>query len=169
MSFEKKILIYYGVFFSSFCVAVIPFTVASVFALMICSCILAAIYIERAKSDQGTLLYNHMTFLIRSFWRGNFYLLMCLSLALIYILLTANYETFGICIDAILSAINTGRFGKVGSLVHACEILFLEENANHLKTAAVIAFAPIVVYLLFRCVYGWMHGKHKKLIPEKKL
>ncbi len=166
---QKNILVYYGVFFASFMIALIPVTVASVFATMICACVLAAIYVERAKSEKDSFVYNHMTFLIRSFWRANLYLLFTVLIALIYMVLVANYDTFGACIDAMFKAMNGGKFGRMKTLAYACEKLFFKENSAHLKTAAVIAFAPVVVYLLYRCTYGWMHGTHKKLIPENKL
>lgn len=169
MDIERKIFVYYGVFFTSFMIAMIPFTVASVFSIMICSCTVAAIYVERARSEKDSFIYNHMTFLIRSFWRGNLYLIFTLIVALFYILILSNYDTIGTCVDAMLNALNTGRFGRLGTLAQACEKLFFKDNAVHLKTAAVIAFAPIVVYLLYRCTYGWMHGTNKKLIPEGKL
>lgn len=169
MDEKKNILIYYGVFFISFVIAIIPVSVASVFATMICACVLAAIYVERAKADKESFIYNHMTFLIKSFWRGNLYLLITLTIALIYLLFISNYDTFGTCVDAMLHALNKGNFSRMGTLAHACEQLFFKQNSVHLKTAAVIAFAPIVVYLLYRCTYGWMHGTHKKLVPDNKL
>ncbi len=169
MEEKRKILIYYGVFFASFILTLIPVTVASVFSLMICACILAAIYVERAKSEESPLLKNHMTFLIRSFWRGNFYLLFTLGVGALYLLFMSDYTTFSACIDAISRAVNTGHFSRVGTLAHACEKLFLKENAQHLRIAAFIAFTPIVFYLLYRCTYGWMNGAHGKLVPDDKL
>lgn len=169
MEEKKKILIYYGVFFASFFLTLVPVSVVSVFSLMICACAVAAIYMERARQEDDSLISNHMTFLIRSFWRGNLYLVLSSLCGLMYLLLMADYETFGACVDAMLRAINSGSFERLGGLAHACEKLFLKENADHLKTSAFIAFIPIVTYLLYRCAYGWMHGTHGKLISDDKL
>lgn len=166
---KKKIRIYYGVFFASFLITMVPVTVASVFSLMLCACTLSAIYMIRAQGEEESFINNHTTFLIRSFWRGLLYLLITLLCGLAYILLMADYDTFGACVDAMLKALNKGNFSRMGTLAHACEKLFFKENAVHLKTAAFIAFTPIVFYLLYRCTYGWMHGTHGKLIPEDKL
>ena len=166
---RRKILIFYSVFFASFLLTLVPVTAVSVFSLMICVCTLAATYSTRVNAEEDGLLENHMTFLIRSFWRANLYLLFTGTVSLIYLFLLADYETFGACIQAMSTAINNGNLERLNSLAYACETLFFDKNYNHLIITAFIAFAPIVGYLLYRCTLGWMHSYHHKLVPDNKL
>lgn len=169
MTEQQKILIYYGVFFTSFLLAFIPVNAVFVFALMICVCMLAGIYMERAKVDADTFIHNHMTFMIRSFWRANLYLLGTVILGALYLILMADYETFGACVNVIGSVLNNGDIGRIPNLALACEQKFLEENSGHLLVSAVLSFAPIVFYILYRCAFGVLHAKNGDNVAEEKL
>ena len=164
-----KIIALYIVFFLSFSIAIVPVSAAPVFALMICVCTLATIYSFRMNSEEDGLLENHTTFLIRTFWRSNLYLIITSFVAVLYLLVSVDYQPLGPCFDTLNSALNNGNFSRLIEIANICDDIFFEKNAYNIKVMGFIAFFPILLYLLLRCVKGWIHIVQYKMVPDAQL
>ncbi len=170
---KRKILILYVVFFISFLAAIIPISVASIFATMICICTLSIIYSIRSNAEEDSLADNHMTYLIRTFWRANLYLIIMFFLAATYLLIFADYIPLHPCIRHIenhfLHLARHGDLQQFASGFAPCQKDFFLNNQRHLIISALIAFSPTLVYLLLRCLRGWVLVVQNKLVPDSKL
>ncbi len=164
-----KMMIIYFVFFVSLSVAVIPISGASVFALMIGVCTLAVIYSLRMNAEEDSLLENHATFLIRTFWRANLYLLITSFIAMLYLLISVDYAPLSPCIEVLNKHIEKADIKHIPKVIQVCNEIFIETNMINIKIMAFIAFSPILLYLLVRCVKGWTLIVQHKMVPEDRL
>jgi len=166
---RQKIIVMYIIFFLSFSLALIPVSAASVFAIMICVCTLSTIYSFRMNSEEDSLLENHMTFLIRTFWRANLYLLITSFVGILFLLVSIDYQPLSPCINTISSTLQRGNFSLLSKILGVCNSIFIEKNWFNIKITAFIAFFPVLLYLLVRCVKGWALIIQYKMIPDAKL
>lgn len=166
---RRNILIFYAVYFASLLITMVPISSASVLALMFSTCMLAAAYSIRLNATKNGFLANHLTFMIRTFWRANFYLLFTVAVSLMYLFLLADYDTIGACFNTMYKTLQHGQIEQLIRIAIACEQLFFEQNEKHFHVTAFIAFTPIVGYVLYRCTLGWMFGFHHKVVPEGRL
>jgi uncharacterized membrane protein len=152
------LLFLYITFCTSFLCALVPISSASVFAFMICICILAAIYTYRVrgKKSKNKLVIAHTSYIISTFWRANILLAITSFIGLLYMLVMVDYGPFDICTKPIISAINNGHVRALQRILNVCGELVVEKNRLNLKIAGFIAFFPVFLYVLWRCVRGSM-------------
>ncbi|MGN7437792.1 MAG: hypothetical protein ACTHOO_04035 [Alcanivorax sp.] len=166
---RQKIIVMYIVFFLSFAVAIIPVSAASVFALMICVCTLSTIYSFRMNAQEDSLLENHTTYLIRTFWHACLYLIITSFVAFLFILVMIDYESLSACPGAFTNALNKGNFTLIGKIFKVCSEIFYQKNLLNIQISTFIAFFPVLLYLLLRCVKGWSLIVQYKMVPDAKL
>lgn len=170
---QKNILAFYVVFFVSIFISFIPVNIASLFAVMICVCTLSAIYSVRSTAEEDGITENHMTYLIRTFWRANLYVLIASLGSLLYLTIFVNYITLHPCLSYISDhwtyIVRQGNFDTIFSIMKQCGSVFYSKNYHHLIIAAFIAFSPSLLYLLLRCVRGWRLIIKNERIPANKL
>lgn len=170
---QKNILAFYVVFFVSIFISFIPVNIASLFAVMICVCTLSAIYSVRSTAEEDGITENHMTYLIRTFWRANLYVLIASLGSLLYLTIFVNYITLHPCLSYISDhwtyIARQGNFDTISSIMKQCGSVFYSKNYHHLIIAAFIAFSPSLLYLLLRCVRGWRLIIKNERIPANKL
>jgi len=164
-----KMMVMYFIFFVSFSVTVVPISGASVFALMIGVCTLAVIYSFRVNAEEDSLLENHTTFIIRTFWRSVLYLLITSFIAMLYLLISVDYGTLAPCIEVLNNHLERADIKHVPQVIGLCNEIFIETNMINIKIMTFIAFSPILLYLLVRCVKGWALIVQYKMVPEEKL
>ncbi len=170
---QKKIIFYYVFFFASLIIAIIPFTIASIFSFMICICTLSGLYSTRSIAEEDSLIENQMTFLIRTFWRVNLYLIFTGVFALLYMAFFAEYSSLKPCVNTFNRHFtyisNNFSIEIMDKVSKGCRGNFIKDNYNHLIITALIAFGPILFYLLKRCITGLMFVRANILIPDEKL
>ncbi len=170
---QKKILTFYIIFFVSVFISFIPVNIASLFAAMICVCTLSAIYSVRSTAEEDGITENHMTYLIRTFWRANLYVLIATLGSLLYLTIFINYVTLHPCISYISGhwtyIVRQGNFDTISSIMKPCGSVFYSKNYHHLIIAAFIAFSPSLLYLLLRCIRGWRFIIKNERVPANKL
>ncbi|PCJ99381.1 MAG: hypothetical protein COA45_04905 [Zetaproteobacteria bacterium] len=170
---QKKILTFYIVFFTSIFISLIPVNIASIFAIMICVCTLSALYSVRSTAEEDGLTENHMTYLIKTFWYANLYIVIASLGSLLYLTIFVNYIALQPCVSAISDhwtyIIRQGTFELISKIMKPCGVDFYNKNQHHLIIAAFIAFSPSLFYLLLRCIKGWVLIMKNKHIPTNKL
>jgi len=166
---RQKIIVMYIIFFLSLTVTLIPASAASVFSFMICVCTLSTIYSFRMNSQEDSLLENHTTYLIRTFWHVFLYLIVTGFVAVLFLLVMVDYEPLSLCPGALGNALNKGNFALMGKVMNVCTEIFYQKNLMNIKVSAFIAFFPVLLYLLLRCVRGWTLIVQYKMIPITKL
>ncbi len=170
---KRKILVLYTIFFGSFFIAIIPISIASIFAAMICVCTLSIIYAIRSNSEEDSLAENHMTYLIRTFWRANLYLFIMMFFAFTYLTVFADYIPILPCIKYMENNFyflaRQANTQQLLSIFTPCKEEFFKHNQTHLRVSEFIAFSPTLVYLFLRCLKGWILVVQNKLVPDPKL
>lgn len=155
-SVSFSLLFLYITFCTSLLCAVVPISSASVFALMICICILAAIYTYRVrgKKAKNKIVIAHTSYMISTFWRAIILIAITSFIGLLYMLVMVDYEPLETCTRSMLAAINSGHMRTLQRILNVCGELIIEKNRLNLHIAGFIAFLPIFLYVLWRCVRG---------------
>lgn len=170
---RKKIVAVYIFFFVSFFALFSPNLIVSLFATLLVICTLSVAYSIRSKADEDSLTENHMTLLIRTFWRTNLYLIFTISAAAIYLVIFLDYSPIYPCISYIesnaLSLAQSDDTTALMNLFTPCTKPFMQANGQNVILSAFIAFAPIVLYLIYRLILGAKNLKTSTNVKEKKL
>ncbi len=157
-SVSFSLLFLYIIFCASSLSALVPISSASVFALMICICILAAIYTYRVRGHKGknTIVIAHTSYIITTFWRAIILLCITSFIGLLYMLVMVDYAPLEKCTSPMISAFNKGHFQALQKILDFCSELIVEKNRLNLRVVGFIAFFPVFLYVLWRCVRGSM-------------
>ncbi len=170
---QHSLFSFYAVFFLSFVCAFIPVGFVFVFSIMICVCTLATIYAVRSKSEEDSLTENHCSFLIRTFWRTNLYLLISTLISLLYLLIMIDYMPLKPCLQYLerhlLSAITNWNYAAIGKILKACYAPFIVSNSKTMLAGTFLAIFPPLSYLIFRFGRGIKYLIRSKRLPNKKL
>lgn len=169
----RRILALYVILFISMLVSFVPINIASLFAAMVCVCTLSVIYSIRSTAEEDGITENHTTYLIRTFWRANLFVLISSLVSLLYLTIFVNYVTLQPCIsyisDNITYIIRHGSLKTIMMIMEPCGNVFYNKNQHHLIIAALIAFLPSLFYLLIRCAQGSILVIKNERVPANKL
>lgn len=156
--------------FGSLFLTLIPFSVASFFSLLLSICVLSGIYSMRSLAEEDSLVEDHMSFLIMTFWRVALFVFITSIFATFFLLIFANYEKMDVCMRQIdyiaFGAIRSGDGHNFGRLFDYCSRLFLKNNGKQALATSIIAFGPVLVYLLYRCQKGWKYIASRHFIKK---
>ena len=152
------LLFLYISFCTSFLCALIPISSTSVFALMICICVLAMIYTYRVRGRKARnpIVIAHTSYMITTFWRANILLAITSFIGLLYMLVMVDYGPLELCTTPLFKAFNSGHVQAFQKILSFCGELIVEKNRVNLQIVGLIAFLPIFIYILWRCVRGSM-------------
>ncbi len=150
------LLLLYISFCTSFLCAIIPISSASVFALMICICILAVIYTYRVrgKKAKNKMVIAHTSYMISTFWRANILMAVTSFFGLLYMLVMVDYEPLEECANTMLAVIDSVHLQTLQKILGFCGELVVAKNSFNLYIAAFIAFFPPFIYVSWRCLKG---------------
>ncbi|MGH1378908.1 MAG: hypothetical protein ACRBB3_08815 [Alphaproteobacteria bacterium] len=170
---KRRIITLYTFLFTSMTISFIPVNITSLFAAMVCVCTLSVIYSIRSTAEEDGLMENHTTYLIRTFWRANLFVLISSLLSLLYLTAFVNYVTLQPCLsyisENITYIIRHGSLKTILMIMDPCNDVFYNKNQHHLIIAAFIAFLPSLLYLLMRWVQGSVLIIKNERIPANKL
>lgn len=155
----RNTIIVFVLLFGSLFFTLIPFSVASFFTLMLSICSVSGAYSLRSLAEEDSVLENHMTFFIMTFWRVALFLLITSIFAIMFLLIFSNYHRMGDCVrnmdNVIFSGLGSRNAGKVNTLFEYCSALFYKNNSLQIRGSMLIAFAPVVLYLFYRAIKCW--------------
>lgn len=175
LSERRKILIFYVLFFILAALTLLSPLKIAILSLMVCVLHLSLIYSYRAlvENDPDCYIYNHTTFLIRTFWRCNLYMIYSGFLGLLYILVITDYSGFKPCTDYfernIASAIMHWNVNQYLDLFSQCSSPFMKMNTTKIVIGIFIMVFPILIYLLNRLILGWSHAIRGINVTDTKL
>lgn len=158
---HHKIILLYIMFFGSLTMFLVPFIYTAVIALILCTITMVGIYSEKADAEEDSVMQAHMIFLIHTFWYSALFLLYAAMAALMYLLIFANYADVPECTMALCEQIARSviawdlEFMKIFS---ECSGNFIKNNYLHLWRSRMIAFSPVLLYLVYRFIKGWLYA-----------
>lgn len=101
-----------------------------------------ALYVYRARAVEDDLLHNHTTYLIRSIWISS--LLMIIGFPIFYVM----GDHF--VIEQMYQNVAAGHSIPTQNDLHLLSAQYMKDNVS----AAIISFAPCVLYFLYRLLRG---------------
>lgn len=156
---QRKTLFFYMLFFGSASMLCIPLIYTSLVGLIICLLTLVGIYSTRSDAEEDGYVESHMTFLIHTFWYAALFMFYSAVAAGLYMLGFAQYLEFFSCAQTMGdAAVNAVKYASINGIIESADLcwrVFLEKNQIHITISAIIALAPIFMYLVYRFVRGW--------------
>ncbi len=169
---HKKILLYYGLLHGTFYAMFLPFLNVSFLASVGLIFLIFFLYAARSKADEDSLLENHLSYLIKSFWKGNIFLVLFFAIGGVFLSLTMDYAPIMPCLDYVMNnAMSLAQKNDLSTVIEIfkpCEKQFLAKNMGQLIATGTIAFIPSLAYLSYRLVYGLIVLRKNRLISLRR-
>jgi uncharacterized membrane protein len=157
---RQNIVGFYILFAVGFVMDFIPFQSIEMMGLCIAIVTVFAAYIYRWRSPLSSLTYNHMSFLIATFWASSLLLLIGLIIATIWVYRAGDHT-------AIMNLIDAMNKGAVFTPYDMQQILhgYMGANMKVLVTSALTTLFPGFVYLAYRVWAGMRHALRGDNMP----
>lgn len=145
---KEPIIGHYVALLAATVAVVLPYAFISVMSFSILLCLVIFAYMQRMDKEPESLIWNHMTFIIRTFWASLVVLFFSLILSLTVMLLAFQTGLMSI------SPLNPCMASEDFTL---CTPNFIAVNKSGFIFVSVIVAAPILLYFLFRFTQGLVH------------
>jgi uncharacterized membrane protein len=154
---QKKILRLYAAFGAALVLSVIPFFLAAFLSMGLAMGVLLAAYILRTDTAEGTLIENHMTFVIRTMWIGSFLALITMAAGSFYLFHGIDNTPLDPCIQH-LHLLNSGAqifdVGVIFGTFQGCLKNYWIINFKVFLISGIIAGGPVLAYFIIRYARG---------------
>ena len=152
---KKNILNIYAAFGAALVLSIIPTMFAAFLSLILGLGVLIAAYMVRKNEEIGSLVENHMTFVIRTIWIGSFFALISTTIGSIYLFFNLDNTPLQPCLNTFLSvADSVQNFSGLESVFGNCFEPYWFVNAKVFITSGIIVATPILVYFAARYARG---------------
>lgn len=170
---RKIILTLYAIFFGISAVGFMTPPSIAATCMMLSILIVGGIYSYRSQVEKDSLVHNHMTFIIRTFWRMNLYFLITTIIGLTFLLASTDYSSFSPCFvyvtDRFQYVMMNWGLDEYHRLFSQCMTPFIKNNTFNLVFGIFFMIFPILIYLLNRLILGWSHAKRGIPVQLAKL
>ena len=154
---QKKVLRLYAAFGAALALSVVPFVLAAFLSMVLFLGVLIAAYILRTGTEEGSLIENHMGFIIRTIWIGSFLALLTIVVASIYLFYGMDNTPLDPCIQHFLS-IGPGtrvlELQAMTDIFRSCYGAYMDANLRIFIMSGVIAAGPVLIYFIARYARG---------------
>lgn len=160
---QRRILRLYAAFGAALVLSVLPYMLAAFLSLVLGLGVLIAAYILRKDTAEGSLMENHMTFVIRTIWIGSFLALLTTSAGSIYLFQSLDNTPLLPCIEnliGMLSAITPDTSVEAlqelmsQEIIYACVENYMKANLRVFIGAGVLVAGPVLLYFIIRYARG---------------
>ncbi len=148
---QKKVTNIYAMLCVSLMLSFLPMATAAGLSLMMFAAVLIAAYTLRGRAPQGSLVSDHMTYIIRTLWISGFFALVTMTIACIYVIGVYDPSSIEPCAEAVMNATDQAA---VKAAFQPCFNEFMSVNMKHFLVGAIIGAGPIVIYLAYRIAKG---------------
>lgn len=152
---KKNILQIYGIFLLAVILNFVPSAIISSFGSLLLLIIIVATYIYRAKSNSESLCYNHMCYLIKSFWISS--LLLLIGIILTYLL--GDHSIINNTVDGVVQG--------VMFTPDQLEIILMNYTKQNILVL-LLTLSPSIIYLGYRVVKGMILANKEQKISNLK-
>ncbi len=154
---QQTLLRLYAAYGACLALSFVPSVIAAMITLLLLTGVMIAAYILRRKSEAGSLIENHMIYLIRTFWIGALVAFITMTLGSFYLLSIIDNAPLQPCLDNIMSSASSSENLKASfmmSLFGPCMDDFMSVNFNGFLIGGMIAIGPVLAYFALRYVKG---------------
>lgn len=142
---QRQINRVYGAMVAMLIFSCVPTEIFQVVALVLLLYAVPSAYRLRARSAGDSMAWNHMEYLIRTFWISSLICLIGLAGYVLYVLATLDAAAIDGMFNSLMTSLNdsmtTGRF-------------VMSDGLRRQGIAALIALAPSFVYFIYRIAAG---------------
>lgn len=135
--------------------SLIPTVAAQTACFLLFLIVIIGLYVSKGMAQKTSLIYSHAAFLIKSFWISSLFILIGMIIAA---LLADNAIIFNM--------VDTINSGTILNEQQMNDILMAYGKANFWLFIAISC--PSILYLMYRCVRGFLLALKNKLIPNPK-
>ena len=160
---RNHIVGFYILFAAGIIMDFIPIIIIEQMGLCVALVAIVAAYIYRWRADNDSLTYNHMSFLITTFWASSVILLVGIVLAIAVIYKAGNHTLIADLVDA-------HRNGEILT-EQRMQITFTDYvrvNWKLLLAVSIPTLGPGVIYLIYRVGQGMHRAVHGHRIARPK-
>ncbi len=161
---HRKIINLYAALGAGLALTLVPMALAAGVSLLFITGVLIAAYVMRGRTESGSLLENHATYIIRTIWVGSLFSMICVIAGSAYMHYNLNFLPLETCANdaaALLTGMTNADMAAMEAFgadlmarMKPCLKGFLTANKTVLYTATVIAAVPILLYFAVRYVRG---------------
>lgn len=147
----------YGALAAVTILTLVPIMSVAVIAILLFIMVFISLYIIRARAKEDSVVQNHMTFLIRTIWIVQFFGIITITLASLYLLPAFDSSALQPCTDRVTNMIFDNPdmdFKTMSDELQPCMDQMMEDNHDILIKSTLISGGPIILYLLFRLYKG---------------
>lgn len=171
---RRKTLMLYLAFYGIITLGLIPAIAAAFLSISLLILMLIMLYktAKEAENDDDAYTHSHAQHLIRTFWIGNFYLLISTFISILYFLMFVKLSTLTPCTHTLLNNLDvlakTANIKDLLDIFMPCIEKFVFANKITLNISAFIAFFPVLLYLFIRFLWGWTHAVKNREVSTNK-
>ncbi len=160
---QKTIKTLYAFLILSTILSFVPFIAAQFASLLLIMAVLLAAYIYKGKDAEDGLLFNHMTYLIRTIWICSAFLIVGIIGAGLYLYTQGEHSL-------IHSAANQAANGVILSQaeLESLTMQYMEVNKTPLIIGTLVFVGPTIAYFIYRIVHGYSRAGNGYRIANPK-
>ncbi len=144
----------YAALGASLVISCVPSIIAALFASLLFMGSLIAAYFCRKRADEGSLLENHSTHIIRTIWIGSFVAMLFIIAASFYMLQNLDSLPMMNCIDLLVNAGTSIDASSAMNILRPCWDEYMRVNYDLFITSGAIAIGPAALYFIYRYIRG---------------
>jgi uncharacterized membrane protein len=160
---QKKTNNLYIILIISTVLSFVPFAVAQLASISLIIAVLIMAYLYRAKDSEDGLLFNHMTYLIRTIWIGSTFLSAGIIAAGIYVFLQGDHSL----VQNAANQISAGTMFSENDLI-ALGNDYIMANKNVLILGTGVFVGPAILYFIYRIANGYSRAAKGYRIANPK-
>lgn len=154
---QGKVIRVYALFGLGLVLSLVPNLFAAGASAILIMAVLMMAYIFRTDTEQGSLLENHMTFIIRTIWIGSFVALIGMALGSAYLFKALNHNPMMPCMQDFLNlGPAAAAYGPdyLMNIFTKCWPEYWQVNLMALLIGGSMAAGPVLIYFVARYIRG---------------
>lgn len=157
---QQQTLQIYAAFGTALILSLVPHIWAAGVSTVLGLGTLCAAYALRAGNEDGSLIENHMTFIIRTFWIGSLLILVTLGIGGFYMLSYIDHAPMMACAEKLLNATaETTNVANLSAQLEPCMETYIATNKITFIISGLIIAGPVLAYFLMRYAKGFLRAK----------
>lgn len=167
---QKKVINFYSALGAALLLSLVPSAMTALVSTILFGGVLIVAYGVRAKSDEGSLIENHTTFIIRTVWISSLFGMISVGLGSLYLLMNHDQTPLNICAHSFIgSAQSMTDPVALTSFFEGCIEEYWVLNKNTLIISMAVSIVPILIYFVVRYARGLSraHNGHRVSYPRR--
>lgn len=160
MNEKKQVLQVYAIFAAALILSTLPFMMAAMLSVFFWIGLLIVAYVLRGRNTEGSLIENHMTFLISTIWVGGLLAVVTMVVGSFYMLEHVDHASLMPCLDQFVNIDPyAASIENMSGVMGACMDDYVQQNLQTFIISGIIIAAPVLLYFLARFAKGFMRAK----------